>query len=128
VIGLILDHTAVRFYRDGRGRVGALIARTSAMRQRIGLPVLALAEGYRHAGPEQALVLDVLANLPAVDILPLDATAAPTLGTWANRLGDYPLAHAVLETASRPVVPLVSALPTTVHRILAEGWPVVSPE
>jgi hypothetical protein len=98
-IRVVLDATAAYSYARGHIHVGELINQVGEERgSRAALPAVALLEARHWAGhdPVACARLDVLANLPLVEVLPLDSAAtsaiAPTVEVTA---GDLSRAHAV---------------------------------
>jgi hypothetical protein len=121
---VVLDDGAIQAYVDGRGGVGELLARVSDRGEAAVVPVLCLAEGYRRASPEDALVLDLLASLPSAVVAPVRVDDAAILGGWTRTLGRSALAHAVLEAATHHAT-LVTDDAETAYLILPKGWPII---
>jgi hypothetical protein len=121
---VVLDTPAVRAYASGTHDVGDLLARTSARHDLAIVPALCLAEAYRTASAEEALVLDLLHNLPVTVITPVVADDCAVLGGWARRLGRIDLAHAAL-ASSVGRVPIVTSDGDTVRAFLTKNWPII---
>lgn len=123
-IFMVLDTAAVMSYMRGEPAVGKRIAKLRIGAQHVAVPVLCLAEAYREATSEQALVLDLLSNLEASIVTPVREIDGPLLGGWSRILGSHDLAHAALDAAEHHAT-LMTSERKTINRVLAEGWPII---
>jgi hypothetical protein len=89
------------------------------------VPALRLAEAYRQVDTARWSYVDVLGTLPDVVVAPVEHGHCPFLGGWARTLGTVDLAHAAMEAAANPIVPLMTAYRDTVTRVLPEEWPII---
>ncbi len=120
---LVLDSPAIRAYAAGTHGVGGMLARISAGGEIAIIPALCLAEAYRSATTDEALVLDLLHDLPVTVVTPVVADDCAVLGGWAGRLGRMDLAHAAMASAVGRV-PIVTTDRHLVHDLLKE-WPII---
>jgi hypothetical protein len=121
---IVLDTPAISAYATGTHGVGLMLARTSAAGEIAILPALCLAEAYRSATAEDALLLDHLHNLPVTVVTPVVADDCAVLGGWAGRLGRMDLAHAAMASAIGRI-PIVTPDGHAVHAMLAKKWPII---
>ena len=121
--GIVLDSPAIKAYAAGTHGVGDMLARISSGGEIVIVPALCLSESYRSATPDEALVLDLLHNLPVTVVTPVVADDCPVLGGWAGRLGRMDLAHAAMASAVGRV-PIVTTDRHLVQDLL-EDWPVI---
>jgi hypothetical protein len=126
-VGLVLDTTAITAYMRGSVRVGAQIAVAADAAFDVLVPATCLAQAYREADAVTFHLLDVLADLPNVVVAPLERGHCSVLGGWARALGSLDLAHAVIETAAHPIVPLVTSRADLATSILPAAWPMIAP-
>jgi hypothetical protein len=122
-----LDTSAALAYTEGVVTVGERIARLGARGRTVLLPALCLAEAYRRVDGDGASLLDVLADLPQVEVTPVERDLCPFLGGWGRTLGSMGHAHAALEAAGHPVVPLMTTRREEVVRVLPREWPIADP-
>ena len=122
---LILDTDAVLAYASGSFAVGERISRAADAADFVVVPVLCLAEAYRRADSEAWHYLDVLADLDATVVTPIEPDDAPFLGGHSRKLGSKHLAHAVLEAATYPMTPIMTAQRDRVTQILPKEWPII---
>jgi hypothetical protein len=125
--GLVLDTSAALAYTEGVFAVGERIADANTAGVAVVLPALCLAEAYRQVDAEGANLLDLLADLPQVVVTPVERDLCPFLGGWGRTLESMDLAHAALEAAARPVVPLMTTRREKLARVLAREWPIIDP-
>jgi hypothetical protein len=124
-VGLVLDADAVLAYSRGRHGVGELITQAADEGVTVAVPALCLAEAYRRAPGDGYPYLELLTALPHVVVPRVDPGDCLFLGGWAKSLGTLHLSHAVLETASRPVVRLMTSARAEVTAILPAQWPII---
>jgi hypothetical protein len=91
----------------------------------VAVPALCLAEAYRRVTGARYPYLELLTALPHVVVTRVEAADCLFLGGWARSVGTLHLSHAVLETASRPVVRLMTSARVAVTTILPVGWPII---
>ncbi|MCI0686109.1 MAG: hypothetical protein L0Y54_02565 [Sporichthyaceae bacterium] len=121
----MLDTSAVLGYASGSLAVGHAIARSTENGVDVVVPVLCLAESYRRADTAAIPMLEILTEHPSVVLAPVGADDGPILGAWARALDDLDLAHAVVEAASRPMMPLMTSHRERARRILPTYWPII---
>jgi hypothetical protein len=122
---LVLDTDAVLACAHGSLDVGQRISRAADAEDFVIVPALCLAEAYRRAGSDTWHNLDVLSNLDATTVTPVEPDDPPFLGGHARTLGSTHLAHAVIEAAAHPITPILTAQRERVAQILAKGWPII---
>jgi hypothetical protein len=123
--GLVLDADAVAAYAHGSPRVGREISRVVDDEGDVIVPALCLAEAYRTGNGEKAAYLELLVSLPRVTVIGVEEADCWTIGGWARKIGSLHLAHAVVETAARPVTTLLTAHRDKVTEHLPEEWPII---
>jgi hypothetical protein len=121
---LVLDTDAVLAYAHGSFDVGGRISRAADAGDFVIVPALCLAEAYRRADSDTWHYLDVLSNLEATVVIPVEPDDPPFLGGHARALGSMHLAHAVIEAAAHPITPILTAERDRVGQILAKDWPI----
>jgi hypothetical protein len=121
---LVLDTNAVLAYASGSLDVGWLISEAADAEDFVIVPALCLAEAYRRADSEAWHYLDVLSNLDATIVTPVEPDDPPFFGGHARKLGSKHLAHAVIEAAAHPVTPILTSQRDRVAQILAKEWPI----
>jgi hypothetical protein len=126
-VGLVLDTTAALAYTEGSLMVGQRIAEASTAGQSVVLPALCLAEAYRRVRLDGVDLLDLLAELPPIEVTPVERDLCPFLGGWSRTLGTMDLAHAALEAAAWPLVPFMTTHREAVAKVLAREWPIIDP-
>lgn len=122
---LVLDTDAILAYAKGSGEVGKRIFEAADAEDFVVVPALCLAEAYRRAESGERRYLDVLSNLDAVVVTPVEPNDALLLGGHARMLGSTHLAHAVLEATARGVTPIMTSQRERITQILASTWPIV---
>jgi hypothetical protein len=123
-VGLILDASALLSYAEGREAVGHEIAETADHGLTVLVPATCLAAAYKDVNSEGWPYLDVISGMPSVVVVPLEHDHCAVLGGWARTLG-LPLAHAAVETANHPIVPLMTAHRDLVTQFLPKEWPII---
>jgi hypothetical protein len=123
-VGLVLDTDALLSYADGSDRVGAFIADTADAGFTVLIPATCLAAAYRAVAGAGWPYLDVAASLPHVMVAPLEHDHCAVLGGWSRSLG-LDLAHAAIETAGHPIVPLLTSRRDLVTQFLPKEWPII---
>jgi hypothetical protein len=124
-IGLVLDTSAILAYTRGSARVGERITYAADNALDVLVPALCLAEAYRQTDTAGWSYVDILGTLPNVVVAPVEPGHCPFLGGWARTLGTMDLAHAAIETAANPIVPLMTAYRDVVTRALPKEWPII---
>jgi hypothetical protein len=127
-VGLVLDTSAVLAYAHGSELVGESIAKAADVKLHALVPALCLAEAYRRIDTDGWSYVDILAMLPNVVVVPVQHGDCPFVGGWARALGSLDLAQATYETASNPLVPLMTAHRDLVGRVLPKQWPIIDVE
>jgi hypothetical protein len=122
---LVLDADAVLAYTRGSFDVGRRISEAADAGDCVIVPALCLAEAYRRADSDTWHYLDVLSNLDAVVVTPVEPGHPPVLGGHARVLGSKALAQAVIEAAGHAVTPIMTAQRERVTQILAKEWPII---
>jgi hypothetical protein len=123
-VGIVLDTPALLAYSSGTVAVGEQIADMADLERRVLVPSLCLATAYQNLTSDGWPVLDVLVDLPHVDVTPVDADMCAVLGGWARTLG-MDLAQAAMKAADNAVVPIVTNRGHLVTQVLAKGWPII---
>ena len=123
-IHIVLDTAAIESYMRQEMVVGQAISKLAFGVQFVALPVLCLAEAYRAARGDDALVLDVLSNHPKAIVTPVAPDDAQMLGGWSRIVGRHDLAHAALDAAAHRAT-LITSERKTINRVLSEGWPII---
>jgi hypothetical protein len=123
--GLVLDTDSVLAYTRGSLVVGATISTMTAMARDVLVPALCLAEAYRRATSEEWDYLELLWTVPGIVVTPVHPRDAPFLAGHARKLGSKHLAHAVIEAASHPIVPIMTSQRERVSQVLANQWPII---
>jgi hypothetical protein len=121
---LVLDTDAVLAYARGSFEVGRRISEAADAEDFVIVPALCLAEAYRRADSDTWHYLDVLSNLDATVVGPVEQDDPPILGGYARKLGSKHLAHAVMEAAAHPVTPIMTSQRERVIQVLAKEWPI----
>lgn len=107
-IKIIFDTSTVSAYARGSIAAGELVATITEDNDRIGVPVTCLAEAYGSAtGTERDLLALLITALPAVEVLPLEASDVPLVGEL-SRSSSIGVGHAVA-TAARANAYLATA-------------------
>ena len=122
--GLVLDTPAILAYTDGSTRVGLEIAEVADEGLQVVLPAACLAIAYQHAASDRWSLLDILSTLPQVVVKPVDHEICAVLGGWARTLG-LDLAHAGIESAGVPPVPILTDRRRQLEKFVPKGWPIV---
>jgi hypothetical protein len=122
---LVLDTDSVLAYAAGHMKVGKAIADRSDLGESVIVPLICVMEAHRRVEGDGHNLIDLLVSLNNVETPPVGLDECVFIGGWARALGSLDLAHAVLETASRPVIPIMTGEPKAVQQILAPGWPIV---
>jgi hypothetical protein len=122
--GIVLDTSALLAYLDGADLVAGVLATVAGMGLRAVVPATCLAEAYRHTEPIALGRLDILATLSHVSVAPLDPRVCAAVGLWARLIGPD-LAHTVVEAATFPLVPLLTARRDLITRVLPPTWPII---
>lgn len=100
----ILDTGAVLQYTGGKDlQVAATLAAAGEYGGDILVPTVCLAEAARSATGEQSLMLDLLSNLPVIQLVELTGGDALMVGTMARFAGELGLAQACLVAMSKQV-------------------------
>jgi hypothetical protein len=120
----VLDTGALLAYTQGTQEIGELLSTAADDDMTVLVPATCLAAAYRHVNNDGWDYLDILANLPQTEIAPLTQDFCALAGSWARTLG-LDTAHAAIEAASRPVVPLVTACGDLVTQFLPREWPII---
>jgi hypothetical protein len=115
--GLVLDTDAILAYVEGTEAVGEHLASAADHGYAVLIPATCLAAAYQRVENEGWNYLDVLASLDHALVAPLTHEQCPVLGRWARNLG-LDTAHAAIEAASNPVVPLMTSRRDLVTRFL----------
>lgn len=123
-LAYVLDTTAVLAYLRRTGGIGPMLSSTAEKGERVVLPALCLADAYRQADAEAAVMLDGMRDLPHIVVTSVDQGDCAVLGGWTGVVGRIDLAHAMIEAASAQV-PLVTADRELAVRILPEEWPII---
>jgi hypothetical protein len=124
-VGLVLDADAILAYSRGRYGIGELLTQAADEGVAVAVPALCLAEAYRRADSARYPYLELLTALPHVVVTRVEPSDCLFLGGWAKSVGTLHLSHAVLETASRPVVRLMTSARAAVATILPALWPII---
>lgn len=122
---LVLDTDSVLAYASGSLDVGERISRAADAQDFVLVPALCLAEAYRRADSGTWQYLDILSNLDATVVTPVEPDDALFLGGHARKLGSKHLAHAVLEAAAHAVTPIMTSQRERVTQILPKEWPII---
>jgi hypothetical protein len=125
--GLVLDTSAALAYTEGSLAVGLRIVDAGDEGLAVLLPALCLAEAYRRVDTVGANLLELLADLPHVDVTPVERDLCPFLGGWSRTLGAMDLAHAAIEAAGWPSALFMTTHRQEVTRVLPKEWPIVDP-
>ncbi|MEV0718025.1 hypothetical protein [Asanoa sp. NPDC050611] len=120
----MLDTSAVLAYAEGSNRVGVEIVEVADEGLEVVLPASCLATAYQLAASDRWPLLDILSSLPQVVVKPLDHEICAVLGGWARTLG-MDLAHAAIESAGVPPVPIFTDRRRQLEGFLPKGWPIV---
>ena len=88
------------------------------------IPAACLASAYRDVDAGGWHLLDVITNLQHTIVSPLEGDDCPVLGGWARTLG-LDTAHAAIEAAAHPVVPLMTSQRDLVSKFLPKEWPII---
>ncbi|MGH3656085.1 MAG: hypothetical protein ACRDUA_05455 [Micromonosporaceae bacterium] len=104
--------------------VGEQIADNGDAGQPVFVPVLCLAEAYRHAGTEGALMLDLLVTIDNVVVTPVEPDMAPILGGFTSTVGRADIAQVVITAAERRARIMTSER-HLVTQILPKEWPII---
>jgi hypothetical protein len=123
-VGLVLDKDALLVYSAGSERVGLVMSKVADAGLSVLVPATCLAAAYRDALAVSVPYLDVLSNLQYVVVAPLEHDHCAVLGGWAQSLG-LDLAHAAIEAAGHPIVPLMTASRSKVTEFLPKEWPII---
>lgn len=122
---LVLDADAVLACARGSFDVGERICAAADVGDFVLVPALCLAEAYRRADRDAWHYLDVLSNLDATVVTPVEPDDPPVLAGHARILGSEHLAHAVIEATAHAVIPIMTAQRERVTQILAKEWPII---
>jgi hypothetical protein len=122
--GLILDTDAILAYGDGTSGVGEHLASVADHGYAVLIPAICLATAYQRAQNDEWHYLDVLTSLDRAVVAPLTQEQCPVLGGWARTLG-LDTAHAAIEAASNPIVPLMTSHRSLVTRFLPRERPII---
>ncbi len=123
-LAYVLDTTAVLAYLRGTGGIGSMLSCAADKGEQVVLPALCLADAYRRADTEAALMLDVMRDLPQILVTSVEQGDCAVLGGWTGVVGRIDLAHAMIESASAHV-PLVTADRELAVLILPKEWPII---
>jgi hypothetical protein len=123
----VLDTTAlVAYMRGTTDVVGSRIAIANDLNANVLVPSTCLAQAYAEADSVTSHLLDVVADLPNVVVVPLERDHCSVLGGWSRTLGSLDLAHALMEAAAYLTVPIITSRGDLAHRILAKEWPIIT--
>jgi hypothetical protein len=120
-----MDTACVLAYVDGHYEIGKAIADRADLGESVVVPMVCLMEAYRRVDPKRHEMVEMLASLDNVETPPVEVGDCAFIGGWGRQVGSLDLAHAVLEAASRPIVPIMTGDPDAVRTVLAPGWPVL---
>jgi len=123
-VGLVLDTAALLAYANSDDHVGGLIAKYADRGRAVLIPAACLATAYRDVNADGWPLLDIITNLPHSIVSPLEGEDCPVLGGWARTLG-LDTAHAAIEAAAHPVVPLMTSQRDLVSQFLPKEWPII---
>lgn len=123
--GLVIETSAVLRYADGSIAVGDRISRAADDAEDVVIPALCLAEAYRQANSDGWHLLDVLAAHRHVVVAPVERDMCSVLGGWTRTLQAMDVAQAIMEAASRPLVPIMTDKPALVTQFLPAEWPII---
>jgi hypothetical protein len=123
--GIVLETSAVLGYADGVITVGARIRKAADEARSVVVPALCLAEAYRQTDGDGWHLLDVLATHPHVVVAPVERDMCGVLGGWTRTLQAMDVAQAIIEAASRPIVPIMTDKRALVTQFLPAEWPIV---
>jgi hypothetical protein len=116
----VLDTGAMLAYaRQGSPTVSATLLVAADQDYAVGIPVTCVAEAYQQASAEEALMLDLLCALPAVQVLSLEHSDGPTVGGIAKFAGRLGLAHACLITMGERIA-VVTAEPEAALKVIGD--------
>lgn len=123
--GLVLDADAISAFAAGSRRVGERIATVAERDGEVFVPVICLAQAYRTAEGVEHDYLAALSSHPHVTVVPVEGPDYWVIGGWARKIGSLHLAQAVAETATRPLIPLLTAHRDKVAHHLPNEWPII---
>jgi hypothetical protein len=123
-VGLVLDTDVLLVYAGGSDQVGLIMSKIADVGSSVLVPATCLASAYRDGLSVSWPYLDVLSSLPYVVVAPLEHDQCAVLGGWARSLG-LDLAHAAMEAAAHPIVPLMTAHRERVTEFLPKQWPII---
>ncbi|GIF70931.1 hypothetical protein [Asanoa siamensis] len=122
--GLVLDTPALTAYSRGLPLVGEQIADMADRSQRVLVPALCLAIAYRDAASEAWPMIDILVDLPHVQVSPMEGDMCAVMGGW-SRTVSMDLAQAMIESATHATVPILTDRRKQITTILAKEWPII---
>jgi hypothetical protein len=122
--GVVLDTSAIVAYTTGSDVVGGRVSAAADEGLRVVIPATCLATAYQQVPSDGWGLLDILGTLPQVVVAPLEHDMCAFLGGWARSLG-LDLAHAAMESAAFPPVPLITDQRDRVTAILPKEWPII---
>ncbi|MEV1158915.1 hypothetical protein AB0J27_26335 [Micromonospora chokoriensis] len=123
--GLVLDTTALLAYSEGVPAVGIQIAQVAYRRESVIIPAMCLTAAYRRVSNDGWPLLDIVADLEAVRVTPVDHNMCPVLGGWSRLLGSIDLAQVAIEAAARAVVPIMTDRRELLGEVLPKEWPII---
>ncbi len=124
VVGVVLDTAALLAYANGDERVGEQVAMVADYGRVALIPATCLASAYRDVVNDGWNLLDLLVNHEHTLVSPLEGDDCPVLGGWARTLG-LDTAHAAIEAAAHPVVPLMTSQRDLLSQFLPKEWPII---
>lgn len=122
--GLVLDTPALTAYSRGLLLVGEQIADMADRGLGVLVPALCLATAYRDADSTAWPVIDILVDLPHVEVSPVEGDMCAVMGGWARTVG-MDLAQAMIESATHTTVPILTDRRKQITMILAKEWPII---
>lgn len=122
--GLVLDTPAIVAYSRGVPLVGGHVADMADRGLEVLIPALCLATAYRDVDSQGWPMIDILVDLPHVDVSPVEVAMCAVMGGWARTIG-MDLAQAMIESTTRTTVPILTDRRKQITTIFAKEWPII---